>query len=128
MVGAHRADGAARKAESLGGAVLAGAFEVFNAGRMAAIRDPADETFPVWQAGEHIGARLANIPGTLCWNELYSSDTERAAEFYGNLFGWTAQKQDMEGAAYMVYAVIELTNAWGSVAFPPAERGLAANH
>ncbi len=119
------ADDAARKAESLGGTVLAGAFDVFDAGRMAVIQDPAGATFSVWQAGEHIGARIANIPDTLCWNELYTNDTEKSAEFYESLFGWTGQAQEMEGPAYTVFAngdrmaggMMEIQKEWGPV--PP---------
>ena len=44
-----------------------------------------------------------NVPGALTWNELATTDVERAKEFYGELFGW--RFEDMEGGA-MPYAVI----------------------
>ena len=31
------------------------------------------------------------VIGAPCWIDLYSSDTEKAAEFYGGLFGWTTE-------------------------------------
>lgn len=36
------------------------------------------------------------IPGAPCWIDLMTSDTERAREFYGTLFGWTFQTGDQE--------------------------------
>ncbi|MFI5782010.1 VOC family protein [Nocardia sp. NPDC051570] len=30
-------------------------------------------------------------PGDPCWVELYTTDTDRAVEFYGELLGWTAE-------------------------------------
>ena len=31
------------------------------------------------------------VVGAPCWIDLYSSDTEKANEFYGGLFGWTTE-------------------------------------
>ena len=38
-------------------------FDVFDAGRMTIATDPSGAHFGVWQAGQHIGAQLANDPG-----------------------------------------------------------------
>ncbi len=35
-------------------------------------------------------------PGDPCWVDLMTSDTEKAKEFYGALFGWTFQTGDQE--------------------------------
>ena len=43
----------------------------------------------MWQPKEHIGAQLIYEPGALGWNELYTYDTEAAAGFYANVFGWS---------------------------------------
>lgn len=39
-------------------------------------------------------------PGTICWNELLTTDAKKALEFYGQLFGWTTQAHEMEHMTY----------------------------
>jgi predicted enzyme related to lactoylglutathione lyase len=78
-----------KKAESLGGKVLAPPFDVMDAGRMAVLQDPTGAVFEVWQANRSIGAQILNEPGALCWTELTTSDTTAAEAFYTGLFGWT---------------------------------------
>jgi len=98
----ENADGAATKAASLGGSVVAGAFDVMDVGRMAIIQDPQGGMFCVWQPKAHIGVRLVGEPGTFCWDELWTTDTNKAAEFYTRLFGWTAKESssDAPGGNY----------------------------
>ena len=83
------ADESAAKAKSLGGQIMAEPFDVMDAGRMAVIADPQGAIFSVWQGGRTIGATVVNEPGTLCWNEVMSTDAESARRFYSALFGWT---------------------------------------
>ena len=82
-------DEAAKKAEGLGAKVFAPPFDVMDVGRMAVLQDPTGAVFQVWQAKKHIGARILNEPGALCWTELTTSDTKAAEKFYTQLFGWT---------------------------------------
>ena len=65
-----------------------GPIDVFDAGRMAVLRDSVGSFVSVWQPGEHIGAQLVNQPGTFGWNELSASDLAAARDFYGAVFGW----------------------------------------
>jgi len=85
------ADAAAEKAKSLGGSVVTGPMDVFEAGRTAAIADPEGAVIAVWQPNLNKGAELYREEGALCWNELMSHDQERAQAFYTSLFGWTAK-------------------------------------
>lgn len=82
------ADAAASKAAELGGTIVAEAFDVMEAGRMAVIADPTGAIFAVWQAGDSIGAELVNGHGLLSLTQLNTTDPERATEFYSELFGW----------------------------------------
>jgi uncharacterized protein len=82
-------DDSAKKAQSLGGKLLAGPFDVMDAGRMAVIQDPTGAVFQIWQANRSIGAMILNEPGALCWTELTTTDTKAAEAFYTGLFGWT---------------------------------------
>ena len=90
-VAVKSADEAAKRTESLGGKVLAPAFDVMDAGRMAVLQDPTGAIFMVWQAGKHSGAGILNEPGALCWTELATRDTKKAEKFYTQLFGWTSK-------------------------------------
>lgn len=95
------ADGAAERAEALGGSVLVAPGDVGPAGRMAVLADPQGASFCVWQAGTHIGAGVVNVPGALTWNDLVTTDIDDAERFYGGLFGW-ALKAAAEDPPYEV--------------------------
>ncbi len=82
------ADDAASKAKNAGGSILKPPFDVPNVGRMAVIRDPVGAVFCVWQDKGKPGIGLSREPGTLQWTELLASDTEKAAAFYEETFGW----------------------------------------
>jgi predicted enzyme related to lactoylglutathione lyase len=98
------ADAAADRAQKLGANVMAPAFDVFDAGRMAVIQDPQGAFFEVWEPKRHIGASLVNVSGAMTWNELASADLDASAEFYRELFGW--QTEPMEGSP-MPYLIIK---------------------
>jgi predicted enzyme related to lactoylglutathione lyase len=83
------ADTTAARAEELGGAaVFRAPFDVLDAGRVAAIRDPTGAIVSLWQPRSRIGATLVNGTGALCWNELATTDVELAKSFFGELLGW----------------------------------------
>jgi uncharacterized protein len=82
-------DATAARARELGGAaVFRQPFDVLDAGRVAAIRDPTGAIVSLWQPRSRIGATLVNDVGALCWNELATTDVERAKSFFGKLLGW----------------------------------------
>jgi uncharacterized protein len=91
------ADGAAARAQELGGAVLAEPFDVFDSGRIAVLSDPAGAVFCVWQPRDHIGAGHVNSVGCLTWNDLSTNDAEGAKAFYSELFGWDFEAVDTGG-------------------------------
>jgi predicted enzyme related to lactoylglutathione lyase len=79
----------AAKANDLGGAaVFREPFDVLDHGRVAAIRDPTGAIVSLWQPRSRIGATLVNDVGALCWNELATTDVERAKAFFAELLGW----------------------------------------
>jgi len=91
------ADAMAARATELGGNVLAGPFDVLEAGRMAVLSDPQGAVFAVWQPRGSIGAEVMNNPGALTMNQLNTSDVEAAIAFYEGLFGWKAELNPSEG-------------------------------
>ena len=84
-------DETVKHAEGLGANVFASPFDVMDAGRMAVLQDPTGAVFHLWEPKTHIGAKLLNEPGALCWSELTTRDTKAAVSFYTKLFGWTAK-------------------------------------
>jgi hypothetical protein len=119
------ADEAAARAQTLGATVVVQPFDVFDAGRMAVLRDPAGAFFCVWQAKAHIGARRLNEPGTLCWTELATTDTAAAERFYTGLFGWRLKKGTAAPGEYTeiynreqpIGGIMQIQPEWGEV--PP---------
>lgn len=91
-------DAVAAKVAALGGTVLMEPMDVFDSGRMAVAQDPTGALFGLWQPKQHKGAGLVNAPGAMCWNELTTSDTQAARDFYANLLGWTYD--EWEGQDY----------------------------
>lgn len=85
------ADATAASAKAAGATVVAGPMDVFDAGRMAVLQDPVGSYVSIWQPNQHIGAQLANEPGTFSWNELSTKDLGAARDFYTSVFGWGAQ-------------------------------------
>jgi predicted enzyme related to lactoylglutathione lyase len=89
------ADATAARANELGGAaVFRAPFDVLDAGRVAAIRDPTGAIVSLWQPRSRIGATLVNDTGALCWNELTTTDVERAKSFFGEQLGWEYETDD----------------------------------
>ncbi len=91
------ADETAARAADLGAQVIVEPFDVLDAGRMAALADPAGAVLSVWEPRASIGATVVNTPGAMTWNDLLTTDPEAAARFYGDLFGWTTQEMPGSG-------------------------------
>jgi uncharacterized protein len=96
-VAVKSADESAARAASLGGKILAPAFDVFEAGRMAVLQDPTGANLSLWQPKRNPGLGIGSVPGTLCWADLMTPDPKRAAEFYSGLFGWKLERGQQGG-------------------------------
>ena len=97
------ADETAEKVKAAGATLLKDPFDVFTVGRMAVVKDPTGAVFALWQAGTHKGAGIYNVPNSFCWNELGTTDTRKAGEFYSNLFGWTRNVQNFGPMEYTIF-------------------------
>jgi predicted enzyme related to lactoylglutathione lyase len=74
---------------------------VLDAGRVAAIGDPTGAVVSLWQPRARAGAELVNDTGALCWNELATTDINRATSFFGQLLGWEYETDDSGYVAVM---------------------------
>lgn len=109
------------QAEAAGGTVTMPAMDVLDAGRMAGIQDPTGATFYLWQPGTHIGAKLVNMPGALCWNELLTHDTAKAGQYYSKLFGWSIKKDPhsdylmFDNNGHLAGGMMQIQPEWGEM-------------
>jgi predicted enzyme related to lactoylglutathione lyase len=104
----ENADAVAEKAKGLQGNIIAEPFDVSDFGRMALIQDPTGAILAVWQPKAHIGTHFKNVPGSLCWNELATNDTQKAEDFFTKFFGWEAQTEEMIGITYTSFKIGEM--------------------
>ena len=88
-------DATVAKAKDAGGTVMVEPMSVLDYGRMAFLLDPTGAAIGLWQPGRNIGAGLVNEPGALSWNELGTRDVPAAKEFYGAVFGWGYEDNEM---------------------------------
>jgi predicted enzyme related to lactoylglutathione lyase len=101
-----------------GGRILREPVDVMDSGRLAAFQDPTGAIISIWQPRRHFGAELKAEPGSICWQELATRDTETAAAFYAAVFGWQPRTDDMGGTPYTSFMLGEEA-AGGMMAIQP---------
>lgn len=104
-------DAAVERVEHAGGHLLAGPFEVAEAGRAIACADPVGAAFRLWEPRAHLGAQLVDAPNAWLWSDLNTPDLTRSAAFYSQVLGWEAQPID---SGRGTSRVIRLPGAHGS--------------
>ncbi|TNE43264.1 MAG: VOC family protein [Deltaproteobacteria bacterium] len=116
-------DGWCERVKSLGGTIVAGPMDVMTEGRTAWVSDPFGAVFALWQAKDHVGGQVSEIPGTVTWTEINVKDMEAAKAFYSELCNWRCETQDMGGTPYtvcyagdeMVAGMIQMNEQWEGV-------------
>jgi predicted enzyme related to lactoylglutathione lyase len=115
-------DATVRRATALGATLRIGPMDIPKTGRTAAITDPTGAVVCLWQAAGHIGFHVRDEPGTFAWPELITPDTEGAARFYGELFGWTADEPIDMGGPSGPYTILRLgEGSAAGLSRPPVE-------
>jgi uncharacterized protein len=99
------ADVAADAATANEGQTIMPPMDVLDVGRMAVLADPLGAVISVWEPRAHQGAGIVNEPGTMCWNELMTTDIERSKAFYKMLFGWGAETHGDGPGAYTEFSL-----------------------
>jgi predicted enzyme related to lactoylglutathione lyase len=94
---------AASRARALGGSVLMEPFDVLDVGRMTMVQDPSGAVIALWEPQRHAGAGVVGEPNSICWNELATTDAERATTFYVELLDWAAAAQPMGAGACTLF-------------------------
>jgi predicted enzyme related to lactoylglutathione lyase len=122
-ISVESASDTARRTRELGGTVMVEPFDVLDVGRMALVQDATGAVVALWQPRRHAGAGISGETGAICWNELATTDTDRAEAFYAGLFGWSATTHEMGGSRYTTFArdgepcggMLPVDPSWGAV-------------
>jgi hypothetical protein len=94
-VSVEDADASLAKASEAGGQPITEVLDVMGLGKMAVFSDPTGAVIGIWEPGTFVGAELVNDDGSFGWNELGTRDPGAARDFYGTLFDWSVEEQDM---------------------------------
>jgi uncharacterized protein len=98
-IGVDDVDASVAAMTSAGGTVQMPAFDMPGVGRMAMVSDPQGAPFYVMKGASdetsHSFASETPKNGHCAWNELSTTDTAAAVDFYANQFGWK-QEGDMD--------------------------------
>jgi predicted enzyme related to lactoylglutathione lyase len=62
--------------------------------------------------------------GTFCWNELMTTDVEKAKTFYTKLFGWTTREMDMGPSGKYTIFINQGKDIGGCMKNPPEAGGV----
>jgi len=75
----------ARAAADAGGAVVVAPTPAGTSGTAALLTDPTGAVVGLWQAGDHLGVTLTDVPGAPAWCELVTPDLAAAQAFYAGV-------------------------------------------
>jgi predicted enzyme related to lactoylglutathione lyase len=100
MVKVENADATVAKINA-GGGKATPAWDIGPNGRMAVCHDPTGAAIDIWQSLARPAMVIdGSTPGAPTWFENETTDTARAAQFYADVFGWTAVPM---GSDYTVF-------------------------
>jgi predicted enzyme related to lactoylglutathione lyase len=123
-IGTTDVDALAERIRAAGGTVVAPPMTVGDQGRMGVFQDPSGAFFGAWQPMAMAGFVTGRV-GAYQWADLNARGFERAAAFYGAVFGWTSHPIPMgEGQPlYAHFALGEEMIAGGMEMNPMAPAG-----
>lgn len=96
-------DATMSKVREAGGTLLTEAIDVGDKGRMAIAVDPGGAVVGFWQGRSHTGFELANVPGSVTWNENLSRAWDQNKQFYNAVLG--LEYDDLPGMGYATFTV-----------------------
>jgi len=114
-------DAALERAAAGGGRVCVPGTDIPNVGRFGVVADPQGAVISPFRSlhGEPPDPEGPPPPGTICWNELLTTDDAGARAFYDELFGWKARDVDMGEAGVYTLCKRGDRDAGGIMQMPP---------
>jgi uncharacterized protein len=89
-------DTTAAQVKKLGGKVYKEPADIPSVGRFAIIGDPQGAVLSIFTPSSPMNLHDTSKAGEFCWNELLTSDSAAAFDFYSKVFGWkVVQEMDM---------------------------------
>ena len=88
-------DAVGERVPALGGTLLMGPMDVFDAGRMIVVQDSVGAVVMFWQPMQHIGSEVRDEHGALTWTLLLTTDKDGTASFYSELLDIEVAKDAM---------------------------------
>jgi predicted enzyme related to lactoylglutathione lyase len=89
-------DATASQVKKLGGKVYKEPADIPSVGRFAIIGDPQGAIISIFTPSGAMNLHDSSKAGEFCWNELLTSDSAAAFDFYSKIFGWkVVQEMDM---------------------------------
>ena len=70
-----------------GGTIIEGPIDEAGVGIFAVIQDNVGAYLRLWHSAPQHGGEVFNVPGAMIWNELNTSEPNKAAAFYENVLG-----------------------------------------
>lgn len=101
-----------------GGEVMTPARSVTDGRTQAIVADPTGGVVGLWQANTQPGATTVNQPGAVIWNELITSDPDRAAAFYDAVLGTTHATSAMGHGEFYTVLEVDGRPVAGAMALP----------
>lgn len=111
-VGTADIDSAVAKFTSSGGNVHRGPWNIPNVGRLALVTDPQGIGLALIQGTSDQPSQAFDqrLPGHGNWNELHTTDPDRAFAFYAEQFGWT-KGETVNMGAIGIYQIFKADDA-----------------
>ena len=115
-VGTADIDSAVAKFTSSGGNVHRGPWNIPNVGRLALVTDPQGIGLALIQGSSDQPSQAFDqrLPGHGNWNELHTTDPDRAFAFYAEQFGWT-KGETVNMGAIGIYQIFKADDARSAV-------------
>lgn len=108
--------GLVKKTKKISGKVYMPVTEVMPGSRMAVVCDPSGAALALWESKD--GSKtLRDVPNTLCWNELLTTEPQKAGDFYSALLGWSTRRDGPGGDQYTEF-LNDGESIAGMMAFP----------
>jgi len=119
------AEAVVKKTAELGGQVTMPVMQILDFGWMTFIQDPSGGHVGIWQKNTHAGAEVVNSPGSFCWHELATRESEAAKTFFANLLGWEYEENPAAPTPYAIIknhgqqngGIMQMDEQWGEA--PP---------
>ncbi len=86
-----------------GGRILEPPFEIPNGARVSVVADPTGAMFALISGDTPVdGIWYSMVPGSVCWTETLTRDTEASARFYRQIFGWETASDEGGYTSFLV--------------------------